>query len=96
MVLVGPVCGITLFVEVGVVLLIPLVFSIARKTSDFNDLYHETGDSNAVYERGIISPATTQRIPIRTFFNVFDLPYIDDEKSARRINAPFVLLLVLP
>lgn len=32
MVLVGLVCGITLFVEVGVVLLIPLAFSIARKT----------------------------------------------------------------
>lgn len=33
MVLVGLVCGITLFVEVGVVLLIPLAFSIARKTN---------------------------------------------------------------
>ncbi|RMX06902.1 D-serine transporter DsdX [Corticibacter populi] len=32
MVLVGLICGITLFVEVGVVLLIPLAFSIARKT----------------------------------------------------------------
>ena len=32
MVLVGLVCGITLFVEVGVVLLIPLAFSIAKKT----------------------------------------------------------------
>lgn len=33
MVLIGLVCGITLFVEVGVVLLIPLAFSIARKTN---------------------------------------------------------------
>lgn len=33
MVLVGLICGITLFVEVGVVLLIPLAFSIARKTN---------------------------------------------------------------
>ncbi|MEZ2694153.1 D-serine transporter DsdX [Hafnia alvei] len=33
MVLVGLVCGITLFVEVGVVLLIPLAFSIAKKTN---------------------------------------------------------------
>ncbi len=32
MVLVGLICGITLFVEVGVVLLIPLAFSIAKKT----------------------------------------------------------------
>lgn len=32
MVLVGIICGITLFVEVGVVLLIPLAFSIAKKT----------------------------------------------------------------
>jgi len=31
MVLIGLVCGITLFVEVGVVLLIPLAFSIAKK-----------------------------------------------------------------
>lgn len=31
MVLVGLVCGITLFVEVGVVLLIPLAFSIAKR-----------------------------------------------------------------
>nr|WP_251354679.1 SLC13 family permease [Klebsiella africana] len=31
MVLVGLICGITLFVEVGVVLLIPLAFSIAKK-----------------------------------------------------------------
>ncbi len=30
MVLVGLICGITLFVEVGVVLLIPLAFSIAK------------------------------------------------------------------
>lgn len=33
MVIVGLICGITLFVEVGVVLLIPLAFSIARKTN---------------------------------------------------------------
>ncbi|EOD9420431.1 D-serine transporter DsdX [Vibrio campbellii] len=33
MVLIGLVCGITLFVEVGVVLLIPLAFSIAKKTN---------------------------------------------------------------
>ncbi|TCP93372.1 D-serine permease DsdX [Cricetibacter osteomyelitidis] len=33
MVIVGMVCGITLFVEVGVVLLIPLAFSIAKKTN---------------------------------------------------------------
>ncbi|HGA2978890.1 TPA: D-serine transporter DsdX [Klebsiella aerogenes] len=33
MVLVGLICGITLFVEVGVVLLIPLAFSIAKKTN---------------------------------------------------------------
>ncbi|KOY62364.1 DsdX permease [Photorhabdus heterorhabditis] len=33
MVLIGLICGITLFVEVGVVLLIPLAFSIARKTN---------------------------------------------------------------
>lgn len=33
MVLVGLVCAITLFVEVGVVLLIPLAFSIAKKTN---------------------------------------------------------------
>lgn len=33
MVLVGLICGITLFVEVGVVLLIPLAFSITRKTN---------------------------------------------------------------
>ncbi|MBS9437663.1 D-serine transporter DsdX [Photorhabdus noenieputensis] len=33
MVLIGLVCGITLFVEVGVVLLIPLAFSVARKTN---------------------------------------------------------------
>ena len=33
MVLVGLICVITLFVEVGVVLLIPLAFSIARKTN---------------------------------------------------------------
>ena len=32
MVLIGMICGITLFVEVGVVLLIPLAFSIAKKT----------------------------------------------------------------
>lgn len=32
MVLIGLICGITLFVEVGVVLLIPLAFSIAKKT----------------------------------------------------------------
>lgn len=32
MVLMGLICGITLFVEVGVVLLIPLAFSIARQT----------------------------------------------------------------
>ena len=32
-VLVGLICGITLFVEVGVVLLIPLAFSIAKKTN---------------------------------------------------------------
>lgn len=32
MVLVGLICGITLFVEVGVVLLIPLAFSIAKRT----------------------------------------------------------------
>ena len=31
--LVGLICGITLFVEVGVVLLIPLAFSIAKKTN---------------------------------------------------------------
>ncbi len=31
MVLIGMICGITLFVEVGVVLLIPLAFSIAKK-----------------------------------------------------------------
>lgn len=31
MVIVGLICGITLFVEVGVVLLIPLAFSIAKK-----------------------------------------------------------------
>ncbi|WP_294892261.1 D-serine transporter DsdX [uncultured Gilliamella sp.] len=31
-VLIGMICGITLFVEVGVVLLIPLAFSIAKKT----------------------------------------------------------------
>ena len=31
MVLVGLICGITLFVEVGVVLLIPLAFSIAKR-----------------------------------------------------------------
>lgn len=30
MVLIGLICGITLFVEVGVVLLIPLAFSIAK------------------------------------------------------------------
>ncbi|EKN6178286.1 D-serine transporter DsdX [Yersinia enterocolitica] len=33
MVLVGLICGITLFVEVGVVLLIPLAFSIAKKNN---------------------------------------------------------------
>ncbi|WP_434525110.1 D-serine transporter DsdX [Photorhabdus asymbiotica] len=33
MVLIGLICGVTLFVEVGVVLLIPLAFSIARKTN---------------------------------------------------------------
>ena len=33
MVIVGLICGITLFVEVGVVLLIPLAFSIAKKTN---------------------------------------------------------------
>lgn len=33
MVMVGLICGITLFVEVGVVLLIPLAFSVARKTN---------------------------------------------------------------
>lgn len=33
MVLVGLICGITLFVEVGVVLLIPLAFSIAKRTN---------------------------------------------------------------
>ncbi|EPE8811059.1 TPA: D-serine transporter DsdX [Yersinia enterocolitica] len=33
MVLVGLICGITLFVEVGVVLLIPLAFSFAKKTN---------------------------------------------------------------
>ncbi len=32
MVLIGLICGITLFVEVGVVLLIPLAFSIAKRT----------------------------------------------------------------
>ena len=32
MVLIGMICGTTLFVEVGVVLLIPLAFSIAKKT----------------------------------------------------------------
>ena len=32
MVLIGMICGITLFVEVGVVLLIPLAFSIVKKT----------------------------------------------------------------
>lgn len=31
MVLVGLICGITLFVEVGVVLLIPLAFSVPKK-----------------------------------------------------------------
>lgn len=33
MVIVGLICGITLFVEVGVVLLIPLAFSIAKKSN---------------------------------------------------------------
>ena len=33
MVIIGLVCGITLFVEVGVVLLIPLAFSIAKKSN---------------------------------------------------------------
>ena len=33
MVLIGLICGITLFVEVGVVLLIPLAFSIAKRTN---------------------------------------------------------------
>lgn len=33
MVLIGLICGVTLFVEVGVVLLIPLAFSIAKKTN---------------------------------------------------------------
>ncbi|MDY4281090.1 MAG: D-serine transporter DsdX [[Pasteurella] mairii] len=33
MVIIGLICGITLFVEVGVVLLIPLAFSIAKKTN---------------------------------------------------------------
>lgn len=33
MVIIGLTCGITLFVEVGVVLLIPLAFSIAKKTN---------------------------------------------------------------
>lgn len=33
MILIGLICGITLFVEVGVVLLIPLAFSIAKKTN---------------------------------------------------------------
>ncbi|VTR24008.1 DsdX permease [Serratia fonticola] len=45
MVLVGLVCGITLFVEVGVVLLIPLAFSIAKKNQY---LLAEAGDP-AVY-----------------------------------------------
>lgn len=45
MVLVGLICGITLFVEVGVVLLIPLAFSIAKKNQH---LTAETGDP-AVY-----------------------------------------------
>lgn len=44
MVLVGLICGITLFVEVGVVLLIPLAFSIAKNQY----LITEAGDS-AVY-----------------------------------------------
>lgn len=33
MVIIGLICGITLFVEIGVVLLIPLAFSIAKKTN---------------------------------------------------------------
>ena len=45
MVLVGLICGITLFVEVGVVLLIPLAFSIAKK----NQYLIVTAGQSAVY-----------------------------------------------
>ena len=41
MILIGLICGITLFVEVGVVLLIPLAFSIAKNKY----LIIKTGDS---------------------------------------------------
>lgn len=62
MVLVGLICGITLFVEVGVVLLIPLAFSIAKNQY----LAAEAGDP-VVYstDGGALRRPTTSGGPVR-------------------------------
>lgn len=67
----------------------PIFSDVTSKPTDFNDLYHETGDSNAVYERVVLPTQYHAKDTDTDYFNAFDLPYIDDaEKVLEESNAP--------
>ena len=59
----------------------PIFSNVEHKPTDFNDLYLETGDYNAIYER-VVLPTQYYAKPTETdYFNAFDLPYIDDAEK---------------
>ena len=67
----------------------PIFSDVTNKPTDFNDLYHETGDYNSVYERVVLPTQYYARDTDTDYFNAFDLPYIDDaEKVLEESNAP--------
>lgn len=76
--------------EVDADVVYPVFKNTKNKPTDFNDLYHESGSYNEVYEQ-VVKPAMfkqefNNRVPV---FNAFDLPYIEDcEKVLEESTEP--------
>lgn len=64
----------------------PIFKDTANKPTDFNDLYHESGDYNAVYERVVKPTLYIAKETETEAFNAFDLPYIDDAEKVLEMS----------
>ncbi|HAY5028704.1 gluconate:H+ symporter [Escherichia coli] len=105
MVLVGLICGITLFVEVGVVLLIPLAFSIAKKTN--TSLLKLGADIGSVIVYGLLVGLMAsliggplflkflgQRLPFKPVPTEFADLKVRDEKTLPSLGATLFTVLL--
>lgn len=77
----------------------PVFSNVEHKPTDFNDLYHETGDYGAVYEAVVLPTQYIAKETDTDYFNAFDLPYIDDaekilEESSNALDVARAALVV--